>query len=129
MVNLHYVGASKATDKLYALAASPDRRVYSYTACIMNGVKFVRINRDVGRKTHNSDICTNSTHRREEITFYGVLLDIYEFHYIKGCRAIMFKCKWFQTKPKNRRMQQYYNITSINTNSHWYQEDPFILAS
>ena len=26
-------------------------------------------------------------------------------------------------------MQQYYNITSINTSSHWYQEDLFILAS
>lgn len=129
MVNLHYVGASEATDELYALAAGPDRRVYSYTACIVNGVRFVTINRDVGLKTQNSGISAKSVHRGEEITFYGVLLDIYEFHYIKGCRSIMFKCKWFQTEPKNRRMQQYYNITSINISSHWYQEDPFILAS
>ena len=35
MVNLHYVGALKATDELYALAADPDRHVYSYTTCIM----------------------------------------------------------------------------------------------
>ena len=93
MVNLHYVGASKATDKLYALAAGLDRCVYFYTTCIVNGVKFVNINQDVGRKIQNSGICTKSIHRREEITFYGVLLDIYEFHHIKGCRAIMFKCK------------------------------------
>ena len=51
MINLHYVGASEATDELYALAAGPDRRVYSYTACIMNGVKFFSINWDVGQKT------------------------------------------------------------------------------
>ena len=38
MVNLYYVEASKATDELYALAAGPNRRVYSYTACIVNGV-------------------------------------------------------------------------------------------
>ena len=51
MVNLHYVRASEATDKLYALATGPDRRVYSYTAYIVNGVKFVSINWDIGRKT------------------------------------------------------------------------------
>ena len=38
------VGASEATDELYALAAGLDRRVYSYTVCIVNGVKFVTIN-------------------------------------------------------------------------------------
>ena len=41
----------------------------------------------------------------------------------------MFKCKWFETKPKNRRMQQHYNITSINISSQWYKHEPFILAS
>ena len=67
--------------------------------------------------------------REKRSPFYGILLDIYEFHYIKGCKAIIFKGKWFQTEPKNRRMQQYYNIISINISSHWYQEDIFILAS
>ena len=50
MINLHYVEASKATNKLYVLTPSLDRRVYSYTAYIMNGVKFVSINWDVGQK-------------------------------------------------------------------------------
>ena len=50
MVNLYYVGASKSTNELFALAAGLDRRVYSYTACIMIRVKFVSINQDVYQK-------------------------------------------------------------------------------
>ena len=40
MNDLHYVGAPEATDELYALANDLDTRVYSYTGCVVNGIKF-----------------------------------------------------------------------------------------
>ena len=93
MLNKHFVGASESTDELYSLAIGPDSRVYSYSGCVVNGIKFVTANRDVNRKMQNSDICISSTHLGEEINFYGTLLEVLEFHFVKGCRAIMFKCK------------------------------------
>ena len=129
MNDLHYVGALEATDELYALANNLDTRVYSYTGCVVNGIKFQIVNQDVSRKIQNSGISVWSIHQNEEINFYGAILEILKFHYIKDCRAIMFKCKWFQTEPKNRRMQHDYNIMSINISSQWYKDEPFILAS
>ena len=129
MLNMHFARASKHTDELYSLAIGLDNRVYSYSGCVVNGVKFVTANRDVNHKTQNSGICILSTHLGEEINFYGTLLEVLEFYFVKGCRAIMFKCKWFETEPKNRQMQQHYNIISINISSQWYKHEPFILAS
>ena len=111
MLNKHFAGASEATDELYSLAIGLDGRVYSYSGYVVNDVKFVTANWDVNRKTQSSGICVLSTHLGEEINFYGILLEVLEFHFVKGCREIMFKCKWFETKPKNKRKQQYYNIT------------------
>ena len=68
-------------------------------------------------------------HRNEEINFYGVILKILEFYFIKGYRAITLKYKWFETELKNMRMQHVYNIMSINISSQWYKDEPFILAS
>ena len=56
MIDLHYVGSLEATDELYALVNSPDTRVYSYTGCVVNEIKFQIENRDVNRKTQNSGV-------------------------------------------------------------------------
>ena len=94
MLNKHFAGASEATDELYSLAIGPDSRVCSYTGCVVNGVKFVTVNRDVSHKTQNSGVCVPSTHLGEEINFYGILLEVLEFYFVKGCKAIMVYASW-----------------------------------
>ena len=61
--------------------------------------------------------------------FYGHLEEILAFSYIFRNRVLLFKCKWFDTDPKKKRLLTYKNITSIFINSEWYKDDPFILAS
>ena len=129
MNDLDYVGAPEAIDELYALANGLDVCVYSYIGCVVNGIKFQIENWDVSHKTQNSDIFVPSIHHNEEINFYSTILETLKFYYIKGCIVIMFKCKWFKIEPKNRRMQQDYNIMSINISSQWYKDELFILAS
>ena len=77
MLNKHFAGTSEATDELYSLAIGPDSRVYSYSGCVVNGVKFVTANQDVNCKIQNSGICVPSTHLGEEINFYGTLLEVF----------------------------------------------------
>ena len=129
MNDLHYIRAPEATNELYALANGPNTYVSSYTGCVVTEIKFQIKNQDVSHKTQNSGVYVRSMHQNEEINFYGAILEILEFHYIEGCRAIMFKCKWFEIESKNRRMQHDYNILSINISSQWYKDEPFILAS
>ena len=42
---------------------------------------------------------------------------------------LLFRCKWFDTYPRKKRLLTYKNIISIFINSEWYKDDPFILAS
>nr|KAJ0195833.1 hypothetical protein LSAT_V11C700377160 [Lactuca sativa] len=41
----------------------------------------------------------------------------------------MFRCKWYNTDPKGKKMVVDHNLTSIDITSKWYVEEPFILAS
>ena len=119
----------EATDELYALANFPDRRIHSYPGCMVNGVKFLNKGRDDKRATQNSGICVRSSHRGHEMDFYGVLLNVYELRYNKGCRAILFECKWFDIDQRRKRIKRENNIVSINTGFEWYKTEPFILAT
>ena len=65
----------------------------------------------------------------EQNTFYGRLEEILQFSYIFGRRVLLFKCKWFDTDPRKKRVLKDKNITSVFTNAEWYKDDPFILAS
>ncbi|PON91048.1 LOW QUALITY PROTEIN: hypothetical protein TorRG33x02_130790 [Trema orientale] len=121
------LGSPEATDELYVLASQSDFRAYSYPGCVVNGVKFLAHSRDVRRKTQNSGVCVSGI---EDNTFYGVLEEVLELSYIKGCSVILFRCKWFDTKPKKKRIQRSKNnITSVCIDAEWYKNDPFILAS
>lgn len=124
--DLRQIGSSTATDDLYALASRPSSLVTLYSGCVINGVKWLTYGRDSRRKTQNSGVSVPGT---EENTFYGRLEEILEFSYIMGRRIILFKCKWFDTDPRKKRVINDKNITSIFINAEWYKDDPFILAS
>lgn len=41
----------------------------------------------------------------------------------------MFRCKWYNTDPKGKRLVVDNGLTSVNITSEWYTEEPFILAT
>jgi hypothetical protein len=70
---LKYEGTTHVDEDLYSLACWPDRRVRSYTACIINGVRFHTLARDEHRNTQNSTIKSAGTHGDDTIDFYGTV--------------------------------------------------------
>ena len=97
----------------------------TYTACIVNGVRFVVHSRDLGRTTQNSSISTTGSDRTN---YYGPLEEILELTYISGYRVVLFRCKWFKTDTQQCCVTKN-NITSISTQTEWFVEDQYILAT
>ena len=52
----------KATDELYALAFGPKHRIISYSACIVNGVRYCIKDRDDKCVTQNYSIWVEGEH-------------------------------------------------------------------
>ena len=126
MYQLRQNGSPEVTDELYSLASGPHFHVSSYSACIVNGTRFVTHTRDSKRLTQNSSISVPGTN---EIIFYGYLEEIQEFNYMDTYSVVLFKCKWFDINLRKKKIKVEKNITSIAINSEWYKDEPYILAS
>lgn len=62
--------------------------------------------------------------------YYGVLVSVIELIYGKGMPVVLFKCKWFNTDPTRRRSTVLdRGLLSVDSNSVWYENEPFILAT
>ncbi|KAL4585273.1 hypothetical protein LXL04_009889 [Taraxacum kok-saghyz] len=126
-VYLEANGDAKATNDLYALSQFPDDRYTSWQSCIVHGVRFRCKERDENFKTQCSGVCVGD--ENEELVYYGVLLEVLELDFILGRKVFVFRCNWYNTDPKGKKMVVDHNLTSIDITSKWYVEEPFILAS
>ncbi|XP_076884482.1 uncharacterized protein LOC143533665 [Bidens hawaiensis] len=127
MALLRANGDPRATDDLYALLQVPDDRYTSWQSCIINGVRFRCKERDDKFTTQCSGVCVGD--EDEEMIYYGVLLEVMELDFILGRKVFMFRCKWYNTDPKGKRMVVDQKLTSIDITSNWYVDEPFILAN
>jgi hypothetical protein len=125
-----YKVKTDCTNELRALVHGP-LNAYCYTACIVNGVRFVVHDRDVQRTTQNSGVVTLG---EDGTPFYGQLEQIIELNYISGYSAVLFRCKWFDTSAKGRVIKKN-NIVVIDVSremyvgSEWYDDQQYILAT
>ncbi|XP_071741912.1 uncharacterized protein [Rutidosis leptorrhynchoides] len=128
---LRSVDRSKYSDELICLAEGPVGGSNHYTACHVNGVRFVVSNRDDRRTTQNSGILTLADEGSPVSKYYGRLEDIVELHYAGAFSVVLFRCRWFNTENtrKHKRLFIVNNITSIDTKDEWYQDDQHILAT
>lgn len=119
-------GETKCSDELLSLANGPLGTSKSYTACNVNGVRFVVRSRDDRRTTQNSGVTTPG---EDDSIYYGQLEDILEVHYGCGFNVVLFRCRWFKTNNTKGiiRCIKQNNITSISTQHEWYKEDQYIL--
>ncbi|KAK1577107.1 hypothetical protein Q3G72_019025 [Acer saccharum] len=128
MKSLRYDGSPEATNDLYALACGPDNRVESYPGCIVNGVRYNIEERDKRHITQNCGLVVDGEHENATVDFYGILKDVIQLNYMFNYRAVLFKCDWFDTNVKKKRIQKDYNYTCIDVSHKWYESDPYILA-
>ncbi|KAK9048839.1 hypothetical protein SSX86_032194 [Deinandra increscens subsp. villosa] len=117
-------GTSHFSPEIHSLANGP-MFANTYTACIVNGVRFVVHSRDTRRTTQNSGISTPGLEPGQ--TYYGVLEEILELTYMREHKVVLFRCKWFKTD--NQRCVTKNNITSISTQYEWFKEDQYILTT
>lgn len=97
-----------------------------YAMCRVNDVKFMCQERDNRVKTQNCGVMVHGGDNDPD--YYGVLHSVVELMYGERMKVYLFKCRWFDTRPENVRIDQYGYI-SVNTATSWYEEDPFVLAT
>ncbi|XP_071699679.1 uncharacterized protein [Rutidosis leptorrhynchoides] len=95
---LRSVDRSKYSDELICLAEGPVGGSNHYTACHVNGVRFVVRNRDDRRTTQNSGTSTLADEGSPVSKYYGRLEDIVELHYAGAFSVVLFRCRWFNTE-------------------------------
>ncbi|XP_022019856.1 uncharacterized protein LOC110919916 [Helianthus annuus] len=109
--------------ELYALSICAKMTAYTYTACIVNGVRFKTLERDAKCATQNSGV---EVVGENGVKFYGQLEEIIELRYTNDYSTLLFRCKWFDTQ---RGVNHNNNITSISTEHEWDKDDQLIFAS
>ena len=68
-------------------------------------------------------------HNNKPTDFYGVVSDIIEIRFMKGCRTILLWCQWFDIENKKNGIHNDGYFTSINISRTWYHNEPFVLAN
>lgn len=116
------------TEELYALAQGPSRRCVQHTGCIVNGVRWRIKQIDQNKTTQNSGVMTMGSHEDEACTYYGKLVNVVKVQFQDAFKVILFNCEWYDTENKNNRVKRDYHLTSVDINSRWYIDDPYVLA-
>nr|XP_028957468.1 uncharacterized protein LOC114824488 [Malus domestica] len=129
MNKLKELNSPSYDEELYNLARGP-LHVELFSGCHVNGIKFLGATRDDKLSTQNSGVHVPGAGDSEDIDFYGKLTCVVQLLYKDRCQVILFKCLWFDTNPHNRTsVKQDHGLLSVNTTRHWYDEDPYILAT
>lgn len=104
--------------------ARKPQQVRIYSACYVNGVKFVTWEKDRTRTTQNNGVMVETA----DDNFYGILEEVVELIYANRMPVVLFKCKWFDTDPQSGSIQFDHGLVSVDTNTSWYEDSPFCLA-
>ena len=64
------------------------------------------------------------------VSYYGVLTNIVELHYLSGNRVILFKCNWWDVINIGKGIKKdEYGFTCLNFERTKCTDEPFVLAS
>ncbi|KAL4354977.1 hypothetical protein GQ457_06G007590 [Hibiscus cannabinus] len=96
----------EVSDELFSLDYGPNKHAQTYTCCIVNGVRFHAKARDEHLTSQNSGVTVEGNHKKNQINFYGVLIDIIQLNYIKDYKVVLFKCNRFDLSYKKRRLHK-----------------------
>ncbi|XP_070664511.1 uncharacterized protein [Malus domestica] len=129
MNKLKELNSPSYDEELYNLARGP-LHVELFSGCHVNGIKFLGATHDDKLSTQNSGVHVPGAGNSKDINFYGRLTSVVQLLYKDRCQVILFKCLWFDTNPHNRTsVKRDHGLLSVNSTRHWYDEDPYILAT
>lgn len=114
------------------LSRGPSFFIKSYKGYILNGVKFQTTALSLGRKTQNNGVylsATTSTWTSNDnslvadLSYHGVVDNVYEVCYGHSLKFPMFLCKWFDGLKVDD-----FGLMSVRTSHAKYGKEPFIMA-
>lgn len=95
-------------------------------------MRYSTVDREKFLLTQNSGVMTEGSHNGKDVDFYGVLKEVIELEYNSNLQVrrtvVLFRCDWFNLEGKTRGLRDDEHFKSINVQSLWYKNDPFILA-
>ena len=125
------------------LASGPSQWARRYTGYIVNGFRFRTKQRERRLNTQNSGVMLDATTESfasakdkrpvsGDVTYYGVLTDIFELRYSNDFKFVLFKCDWVDTHSGTTKDD--FEFTLVNFKHSLYKhnrlsDEPFILAS
>ena len=80
--------------QLLDLARGPLEEVVCYNGYIVNCFRFRKNEVDCNIRTQSCGVLVKGDASTDNRDYYGVLIDIIEFHYMGGNKIAMFKCDW-----------------------------------
>lgn len=128
VADLYSQGSELVDEELYSLAQGPDSRCVQYTGCMANGVRWSVKHMEQYRTTQNSGVRTIGSHDGEDCNFYGNLISVIKIQFIRY-KVILFKCHWYNTNTKRKGIIYDFHLTSVNVNTQWYKDDPYVLPT
>ena len=123
---MHKLGSLENGEELLALASGSDQLATYYQGCVVNGVRFIAVNRDKHCTTKNSGVSAAGI---EGFDYYDTVEVIITLSFSGTFVVTLFQCKWFNKNPTGKRTIVENNMTSINVNGEWYKDESFILAT
>ena len=130
------------SEHILSLSRGPSTLVTRYKGYIINGFRFHIREREKGKKkTQNSGVVVTaevlsfaSTRDKNPIlghvSYYGMLTDVIELHYLGGNRVILFKCDWWDAINSGRGIKKdEYGFTCLNFERTICTNEPFVFAS
>lgn len=124
--------------QLCYLSRGPIRVQKSYRGCVVNGIRFQITDVSDSRLTQNNGVflsATTSTYvgvqdespTIADLTYYGLLDNIYDLSYGNALKISLFKCKWYDIGKLGIREDEY-GLLSVNTSRRRHENEPFIIA-
>ena len=117
---------------LRALARGPLKVAHTFTAYIVNGLRFQTKDHNAGMSTCNSGVCVGGKEQGEDFyDFYGTLRRIVRLEYpgVPLKRTVLFECDWYDPTPDGTRMNETYEMVDVNPKNKYKKYEPFILAT
>ncbi|KAL3834135.1 hypothetical protein ACJIZ3_008871 [Penstemon smallii] len=120
------------------LARGPTGVGIGYKRYITNGSRFQTKEWESKRKTQNSGVVVSATTSSfsstkddnpisSDLTYYGVLKDIFELDYTGGRKVVLFECDWVSKSKRLKKDDDGFTLANFkNIKRH---NEPFVLAS
>ena len=119
----------------------PSTSVTCYKRYIINGFRFHTREREKGKKTQNSGVIITAevssfASVRDtnlisgHVSYYGVLTDKVELHYLSGNTVILFKCDWWDVINIGKGIKKdEYGFMCLNFECTICIDEPFVQNS